>query len=107
MVQEHKSIENIIKHVDKKKHSIPENWLFEEARRLFKHPEVTPGEEIDFKWEKPDEEVRNVVITVIYFQGLHKPNLSKSFFFSFRDLSNTCVRRKVSLKIVFAMVQRN
>ena len=62
MVQEHKTIENIIKHVDKKKHSIPENWLFEEARRLFKHPEVTPGEDIDFKWEKPDEEVRHATL---------------------------------------------
>ena len=62
LVQEHKTIENIIKHVDKKKHSIPENWLFEEARRLFKHPEVTPGEEIDFKWEKPDEEVRHATL---------------------------------------------
>jgi len=30
--------------------------LFEEARRLFREPEVTPGEELDFKWEKPDEE---------------------------------------------------
>ena len=56
LVQEHKSIENIIKHIDKKKHTIPENWLFEEARRLFREPEVTPGEELDFKWEKPDEE---------------------------------------------------
>jgi hypothetical protein len=25
-------------------------------RRLFKEPEVTPAEELDLKWEKPDEE---------------------------------------------------
>lgn len=56
LVQEHKDIETIIKQVDKKKHTIPENWLFSEARRLFKEPEVTPAEEFDFKWEKPDEE---------------------------------------------------
>ena len=34
LVQEHKNIENIIKNVDKKKHVVPENWLYQEARRL-------------------------------------------------------------------------
>jgi flap endonuclease-1 len=56
LIQEHGSIEAVIKAVDKKKHTIPENWLFSEARRLFITPDVTPGEEFDFKWEKPDEE---------------------------------------------------
>ena len=54
--QEHKSIENIIKSLDKAKFSVPENFNFEEARRLFREPEVTPAEELDLKWEKPDEE---------------------------------------------------
>lgn len=56
LLQEHKSIENILKKLDKKKYTVPENWLFAEARRLFKEPEVTPGDDLDFKWEKPDEE---------------------------------------------------
>jgi len=56
LVQEHKNIENIIKNVDKKKHVVPENWLYQEARRLFKDPEVEDGENIEIKWEKPDEE---------------------------------------------------
>ena len=99
LVQEHKNIENIIKNVDKKKHVVPENWLYQEARRLviqiylviffqilkflffcrinftiflfslsnlfhevflkfrlFKDPEVEDGENIEMKWEKPDEE---------------------------------------------------
>ena len=82
MVQEHKSIENIIKHVDKKKHSIPENWLFEEARRLFKHPEVTPGEDIDFKWEKPDEEVRHATVWKLMYRlevQISRPNFITCF----------------------------
>ena len=33
-----------------------ENWLFAGARQLFMEPDVTPGEEFDFKWEKPDVE---------------------------------------------------
>lgn len=56
LVQDHKCIEEIIKNLDGKKFSPPENWLYSEARRLFKEPEVTPASEIELKWEKPDEE---------------------------------------------------
>merc|ERR1712241_926470 len=55
-VQEHKNIETVIEKMDKKKYTIPENWMFAEARRLFTNPDVTPGEEFEFKWEKPDVE---------------------------------------------------
>jgi flap endonuclease-1 len=55
MVQDHKTIEEILKRLDKK-HSAPDNWMFEGARRLFKDPEVTPAKDVDLKWEKPDEE---------------------------------------------------
>jgi len=56
LVQEHKSIEEILKHLDSKKNPVPENWMYAEARRLFKEPEVTKAGEIELKWEKPDEE---------------------------------------------------
>jgi flap endonuclease-1 len=56
LIQEHKSIEGILAKVDKKKHTPPDDWLFAEARRLFKEPEVTPANEVELKWEKPDEE---------------------------------------------------
>jgi len=56
LVQEHKTIEEILKHVDTKKNTVPENWQYAEARRLFTEPEVTKGDEIELKWEKPDEE---------------------------------------------------
>ena len=55
-IKDYKDIETVIKKVDSKKFTIPENWMYAEARRLFKEPEVTPGEEIELKWEKPDEE---------------------------------------------------
>ena len=56
LIQEHKSIEKIIKNVDdKKKSTIPNEWMFKEARELFQKPEVTSGNEIELKWEKPDE----------------------------------------------------
>jgi len=56
LVKKYGSIENILENMDTKKYPPPENWLFTEARRLFKAPEVTPADEIELKWEKPDEE---------------------------------------------------
>jgi len=35
LIRTHKSIETILEHVDSKKYTIPENWPFKEARRLF------------------------------------------------------------------------
>lgn len=56
LIKEHKNIEGILKNLDSKKHQAPEGWNFAEARRLFVEPEVTPGKDIELKWEKPDEE---------------------------------------------------
>jgi len=56
LIQEHGSIENILKKIDKKKNPPPEEWLFAEARRLFVTPEVTPADKVELKWEKPNEE---------------------------------------------------
>jgi len=56
LIKKHKSIEVILENIDKTKYPPPENWMFTEARRLFKTPDVTPAAECDLKWEKPDEE---------------------------------------------------
>lgn len=41
------------------RYQIPEPWPYQEARRLFKEPLVTPTEELpEFKWNAPDEEVK-------------------------------------------------
>lgn len=47
LITEHKSIENILEHIDKSKYPPPENWNFKEARRLFKEPEVADPETVD------------------------------------------------------------
>ena len=44
LILEHKSIENIVKNLDKKKYKVPIDWKFHEARQLFKNPEVIHGE---------------------------------------------------------------
>lgn len=59
LIKEHGSIENIIKSIEenpKSKYIVPENWPYKEARELFLNPTVTPGKEVELKWEEPDVE---------------------------------------------------
>lgn len=56
LIKTHKCIEKIIDVIDKKKYPVPENWLYKEARELFKTPEISDGNKIELKWSAPDEE---------------------------------------------------
>lgn len=56
LIHQYKNIDNIIEKLDKKKYSIPENWLYKEARKLFFNPEIADPKEIELKWCDPDEE---------------------------------------------------
>jgi len=56
LIQKYKCIEEIIKHLDTKKYTVPENFPYEAVRDLFKNPEVTDPATVEFKWGDPDEE---------------------------------------------------
>ncbi|KAI5696243.1 hypothetical protein M8J76_008859 [Diaphorina citri] len=56
LIKEHRSIEKILENIDTKKYTVPEGWLYKEARELFKHPEVADPETIELKWSDPDED---------------------------------------------------
>ncbi|XP_022647631.1 flap endonuclease 1-like [Varroa jacobsoni] len=56
LMRQHRSIENILQNLDTKKYTVPENWQFERARELFEKPEVTPGQELEFRWMEPNED---------------------------------------------------
>lgn len=56
LIKEHKTIERVLEKLDKEKYQVPENWKFKEARELFIKPDVTNPEEIELKWNEPDEE---------------------------------------------------
>ena len=56
LIQKHKNIETIIENLDTKKYTVPENWMFKEARELFINPDVTDPSKIDLKWTDVDEE---------------------------------------------------
>ncbi|GAA5970203.1 hypothetical protein JCM21900_005878 [Sporobolomyces salmonicolor] len=56
LVKEHESMEDILEHLRKGKSQPPEDWPYEEARELFKKPNVKPASEIDLQWKAPDVE---------------------------------------------------
>lgn len=53
LIEKHKSIEEILKHLDKDKFQVPEDWKFAGARELFIAPEIQNPDEIDLKWLPP------------------------------------------------------
>lgn len=57
LIKEHKSLEKIIEALKSKpnsKYVIPEDWQYEEARKLFKNPDILDPTTVDLKWTKPD-----------------------------------------------------
>ncbi|CAI2370629.1 unnamed protein product [Moneuplotes crassus] len=60
MMKNHGSIEKILETIKtdsklRKKHHIPDPFLYEEARELFKNHDVRKAEEIKFKWQPVNE----------------------------------------------------
>lgn len=47
LVSQYKSIEEILKNIDKSKYVVPEDWNYEQARQLFMEPEVADPETVD------------------------------------------------------------
>ncbi|KAL6132862.1 hypothetical protein ACLB2K_065101 [Fragaria x ananassa] len=57
LIRQHGSIESILENINKERYQIPDNWPYEEARRLFKEPvALTNDEQLEIKWTAPDEE---------------------------------------------------
>ncbi|KAB2621725.1 flap endonuclease 1 [Pyrus ussuriensis x Pyrus communis] len=57
LIRQHGSIESILENINKERYQIPEEWPYQEARRLFKEPVALSDEEqVEIKWTAPDEE---------------------------------------------------
>lgn len=59
LIKEYKSLEKIIEHIKsnpKSKYKVPEDWPYEAARELFKHPDVQEASKLEIKWTQPDVE---------------------------------------------------
>ncbi|PKA62945.1 Flap endonuclease 1-A [Apostasia shenzhenica] len=55
LIRQHGSIENVLENLSKDRYHVPEDWPYQEARRLFKEPSVIL-EMLELKWVPPDEE---------------------------------------------------
>lgn len=56
LIRQHRSIKEVLDNIDLKKYPVPENWLYKEARQLFLEPEVVDLNDIELKWQDPDDE---------------------------------------------------
>ncbi|CCW61040.1 unnamed protein product [Phytomonas sp. EM1] len=55
-IQKYGSIEGLLEALDGSKYQVPSGFIFKEARDFFKHPDVTPGEQVSIQFKEPDEE---------------------------------------------------
>lgn len=61
LIREHGTLEKVVEHIEgdsKKKHVVPDDWPYQDARELFLNPDVRNADhpDCDFKWEAPDVE---------------------------------------------------
>jgi len=76
LIQQYKNIETILKNIDTKKYTVPENWQYKEARELFINPEVDKYSPSDVKWEKPNEE--EIVKFLVHEKGFNEDRVRKA-----------------------------
>ncbi|CAL0300164.1 unnamed protein product [Lupinus luteus] len=77
LIRQHSSIENVLDNINKERYQIPDDWLYQEARRLFKEPTVcTEDEELNLKWSVPDEE--GLITFLVNENGFNNDRVTKA-----------------------------
>ncbi|KAA8536680.1 hypothetical protein F0562_029158 [Nyssa sinensis] len=77
LIRQHGSIENILENINKERYQIPDDWPYEEARRLFKEPSVyADDEQLEIKWTAPDEE--GLITFLVNENGFNSDRITKA-----------------------------
>ncbi|XP_048225769.1 flap endonuclease 1 [Ricinus communis] len=77
LIRQHGSIENILENMNKERYQIPEDWPYQEARRLFKEPLVLADEEEpELKWTAPDQE--GLITFLVNENGFNNDRVTKA-----------------------------
>ncbi|XWS64389.1 hypothetical protein CRYUN_Cryun05aG0000700 [Craigia yunnanensis] len=77
LIRQHGSIEHILQNINKERYSIPDDWPYEEARRLFKEPLVcTDDEQLEMKWSAPDD--RGLITFLVNENGFNSDRVTKA-----------------------------
>ncbi|XP_028673296.2 probable flap endonuclease 1 homolog [Erpetoichthys calabaricus] len=56
LIQQHKSIEDVLLNINREVHPVPVSWKYHEARRIFLNPDVATAKQQTLNWKEPDEE---------------------------------------------------
>lgn len=75
LIRQHGSIEKVLENLSKDRYYIPEDWPYQEARRLFKDPLVNL-EIPELKWTAPDEE--GLVTFLVKENGFNQDRIVKA-----------------------------
>ncbi|RIB03953.1 PIN domain-like protein [Gigaspora rosea] len=75
LIKKYKTLESIVNNLDTKKYPIPEDWRYNEARELFRNPEVLDPNGIEIKWKDPD--VDGVVEFLVREKGFNEDRVRK------------------------------
>ncbi|KAL6495028.1 Elongation of fatty acids protein 2 [Orobanche gracilis] len=77
LIRQHGSIENILENISKERYQIPDDWPYQEARRLFKEPSVfTDDDQLELKWSPPDEE--GLISFLVTENGFNSDRITKA-----------------------------
>ncbi|KAF0458328.1 Flap endonuclease 1 [Gigaspora margarita] len=75
LIKKYKTLEGIVNNLDTKKYPIPEDWRYNEARELFRNPEILDPNDIEIKWKDPD--VDGVVEYLVREKGFNEDRVRK------------------------------
>lgn len=56
LIKKHKSIDAVVEALKGTRFEVPENFAYENARKLFHKPDVTPAAEVELTWGPPNRE---------------------------------------------------
>ncbi|XP_050380656.1 flap endonuclease 1 isoform X4 [Argentina anserina] len=77
LIRQHGSIESILENINKERYQIPDDWPYQEARRLFKEPlALTDDEQLETKWTAPDEE--GLISFLVNENGFNSDRVTKA-----------------------------
>ncbi|KAF7805009.1 flap endonuclease 1 isoform X2 [Senna tora] len=95
LIHQHGSLENILENINRDRYQIPDDWPYQEARRLFKEPVVlTEEEQLDLKWTAPDEE--GLITFLVDENGFNSGRVSKAIQ-KIKDFKNKSSQRQLEL----------
>jgi len=64
LIKQHRSLETVLKNIDRNKYSVTDDWMYSEARLLFQEPEVISPDEIEVSFSHT--RLRTVTCVEIY-----------------------------------------